>query len=363
VREDIPVTWNRYWLLLMACCSPACTTPEFPAAVSEGVIERPALSGQPMRVPTAPRTTAGPQSSPAASPSPSPSPSSSPSATLLPFSRGFEVAGTDERQLDIVLFNRTRAELLTLPSVNSRADEFFPSFSHKGRYLTFTTTISGNADVRRCDLRTHLVDTLPALNTSAQALRAVSSDDGHWIALSERVGDRTQMVLYDYRTKTRSLPAPTLRGWTDPLVRDISPDGRLVAFSALHNGQLDIAFYDLVAGEIITPPFVNGPFNDTSPSFSPDGSRLLFVSDRLGSLDVFLVDLASGWIDTLPMLNSPDAADVDPVFLPSGDEIVFQTNRTDPPNLFIYDMRTQLLDLAPVANPDDDPNFETIAAP
>jgi Tol biopolymer transport system component len=275
-------------------------------------------------------------------------------------------AGTDNGsprpQLDIVLYDRDHGALHRLePPSTVQADEFFPSFSAKARYMVYTTTAPGNADIWRLDLKTMLIDTLPQMNSPGNALRAAVSDDGNLIAFSEADGDRTVLKLYDVITNFLSVPEAPNRFGTNVLVRDVAPNGHVIAYSVINDGQADIELYDVARGIIVTPPFINSGFNDLSPTFSPDGTQLVFVSDRFGSLDIMLVDLLTGMLDTLPLANSPQA-DVDPVFLPDG-EIAFQTNRAGEPDLFFYDVRTQLLDTAPIANPDDDPNFGASPGP
>src|SRR5207302_7262204 len=64
---------------------------------------------------------------------------------------------------------------------------------------------------------------------------------------------------------------------------DISPDGKLVAFSYLG----DVWTVETIGG--IARPVTMHEAHDVSPVFSPDGRWLAFSSNRHGSYDVFVV--------------------------------------------------------------------------
>src|SRR5262245_57755370 len=69
---------------------------------------------------------------------------------------------------------------------------------------------------------------------------------------------------------------------------DISPDGKLVAFSYLG----DIWVVEAIGG--IAKPVTMHEKHDVSPVFSPDGSKIAFASNRHGSYDVFVVPTHGG---------------------------------------------------------------------
>src|SRR6188472_2682838 len=64
---------------------------------------------------------------------------------------------------------------------------------------------------------------------------------------------------------------------------DISPDGRLVAFSYLG----DIWVVESIGG--VARPVTLHEAHDVNPVFSPDGRQIAFASNRHGSYDVFVV--------------------------------------------------------------------------
>src|ERR1700760_4218162 len=69
---------------------------------------------------------------------------------------------------------------------------------------------------------------------------------------------------------------------------DVSPDGKLVAFSYLG----DVWVVDSAGGT--ARPVTMHEKHDLNPVFSPDGRQLAFSSNRHGSYDVFVVPVHGG---------------------------------------------------------------------
>src|SRR5436853_6610667 len=69
---------------------------------------------------------------------------------------------------------------------------------------------------------------------------------------------------------------------------DISPDGKLVAFSYFG----DIWVVETIGGT--ARAITSHPAHDIYPVFSPDGRMLAFSSNRHGSYDVFVVPIQGG---------------------------------------------------------------------
>jgi tricorn protease len=110
---------------------------------------------------------------------------------------------------------------------------------------------------------------------------------------------------------------------------DISPDGKLVAFSYLG----DIWVVDAAGG--VARPVTMHEKHDINPVFSPDGKSLAFSSNRHGNYDVFVVPITGG----RPTRLTYDSAD-DHVtgWSPDGKHILFASSRanTFPPALDLY---------------------------
>src|SRR5262245_35884897 len=81
---------------------------------------------------------------------------------------------------------------------------------------------------------------------------------------------------------------------------DISPDGKLVAFSYLG----DIWTVETIGG--VARPVTMHQAHDLNPVFSPDGRSLAFSSNRHGSYDVFVVPIHGGKPKRLTFDSAPD---------------------------------------------------------
>jgi tricorn protease len=107
---------------------------------------------------------------------------------------------------------------------------------------------------------------------------------------------------------------------------DISPDGRLVAFSYLG----DIWVVETIGG--IARPVTMHEAHDYMPCFSPDGRMIAFSSNRHGSYDVFVVPTEGG---KPKRLTFDSAADLVNGWSPDGKSILFTSTRgTDFPSGF-----------------------------
>jgi hypothetical protein len=70
-----------------------------------------------------------------------------------------------------------------------------------------------------------------------------------------------------------------------------SPDGKVIAFSALRGGIGDIYTVDLATKEITN--LTNDPFADFGPVYSPDGKTIIYNTRVSGNQKLFQMDLAS----------------------------------------------------------------------
>jgi tricorn protease len=110
---------------------------------------------------------------------------------------------------------------------------------------------------------------------------------------------------------------------------DISPDGKLVAFSYLG----DIWVVETIGG--IARPVTMHEAHDYAPIFSPDGRRLAFSSNRHGNYDVFVVSVQGGRPQRLTFDSASDLAED---FSPDGKQILFRSTRSTafPHNVELY---------------------------
>src|SRR5215472_15631211 len=99
---------------------------------------------------------------------------------------------------------------------------------------------------------------------------------------------------------------------------DISPDGKLVAFSYLG----DVWVVETIGG--VARPVTMHEAHDTNPVFSPDGRRIAFSSNRHGSYDAFVVPTQGGKPRRLTFDSSAD--DVNG-WSPDGKQVLFTSTR------------------------------------
>jgi tricorn protease len=100
---------------------------------------------------------------------------------------------------------------------------------------------------------------------------------------------------------------------------DISPDGKLVAFSYLG----DLWVVEAIGG--VARPITMHEAHDINPVFSPDGRQLAFSSNRHGQYDVFVAPAYGG---KAKRLTFDSAADIVSGWTPDGKNIVFSSYRS-----------------------------------
>src|SRR5437899_6424284 len=100
---------------------------------------------------------------------------------------------------------------------------------------------------------------------------------------------------------------------------DISPDGKLVAFSYLG----DIWVVETIGG--VARPVTMHEAHDILPAFSPDGRSIAFSSNRHGNYDVFVVPVEGG---KPRRLTFDSASDQVCGWSPDGKKILFASSRT-----------------------------------
>src|SRR5438552_802444 len=110
---------------------------------------------------------------------------------------------------------------------------------------------------------------------------------------------------------------------------DISPDGKLVAFSYLG----DIWTVEAIGGT--ARQVTSHVAHDINPVFSPDGRHLAFSSNRHGSYDVFVVPVQGGRPRRLTFDSANDYA---AGWSPDGKNVLFTSTRsTDfPPSYELF---------------------------
>lgn len=100
---------------------------------------------------------------------------------------------------------------------------------------------------------------------------------------------------------------------------DISPDGKVVAFS--YRG--DIWTVEAIGG--IARPITMHEAHEFHPCISPDGKQIAFASNRYGSYDVFVTPVLGG---RPTRLTFDSATDIPTGWTPDGEGVIFTSNRS-----------------------------------
>jgi tricorn protease len=117
--------------------------------------------------------------------------------------------------------------------------------------------------------------------------------------------------------------SPSRTGAQEPIrfarTPDISPDGKMVAFSYLG----DIWVVETIGG--VARPVTMHEAHDINPVFSPDGKHIAFSSNRFGQYDVFVVPAIGG---KPKRLTFDSAHDMVTGWTPDGKGVVFTSPRS-----------------------------------
>ena len=109
----------------------------------------------------------------------------------------------------------------------------------------------------------------------------------------------------------------------DELHPTVSPDGKLVAFQVLKNGQFDIYALDTTTG-VSRVQVTDHPGHDIDPTWSGDSRTIVFSSNRLGSYSLWK-QLASGGGGCTMLTRGADMMDFAPAVSPTTATVCFHS--------------------------------------
>jgi len=228
-----------------------------------------------------------------------------------------------------------------------------PALSPDGKQLLFLSERSGLsvdlylADAETGRVRRQVVDR--ATSAHFESLQFVASagawaPDGRRLAFAAVHAGRPALTIAEAEEGRleREVALTQFDEITGPAW---SPDGGQIVFSALHGGLTDLAVYDLASGT--TRTLTRDAYADIQPAWSPDGRTIVFVTDRfasdlealrMGTYGLALLDVETG--ETRPLPTFAEAPATSPQWSPDGRRVYFVSERGGVPNVYRVDRET-----------------------
>lgn len=197
---------------------------------------------------------------------------------------------------DIYTINADGSNLLRI--TNGPGYNWTPAWSPDDDRIAFTSNRDGDNrwNIFIVDVATG--DVSQVTNATAMDRFVDWSPDGQYLAFNSNRRDPhpgscypdCEWTLYMAQIGRRAVTALTDGVGENPGGVTWSPDGKLMAFHALRDGQYDLF---LVDADLNITRLSNTPENEIHPAFSPDGTRLAFSSDSGGNWDIAITSISA----------------------------------------------------------------------
>jgi Tol biopolymer transport system component len=167
------------------------------------------------------------------------------------------------------------------------------------------------------------------------------SPDGKLLAFSALGGGQEHLFLLDVKRRKRiakiELPLDGIVGpsW--------SPDGKHIVFSGNKGGITDLYMVD-ADGKNLTQ-LTHDEYADMQPQWSPDGTMIAFATDQAPGADlrnlrfphwqIAIYHVDGGNVELIP---GQDGLNINPTWAPDSKSIAFVSDRTGGQNIFLYDL-------------------------
>ena len=231
-----------------------------------------------------------------------------------------------------------------------------PAYNPQKDQIAFISDKNAYIDIFLVDVPTKIIRRIEKGERSGEAQsfhpfdsRMSFSPDGKFLAHSVKLGECDGIAILDVRRKKR---VRTLK-FIDDGIREISspcwsPDGEMIVFAGLHDGQRDIFITD-TAG-ITLNAITDDIYDDNYPSFSPDCKKIAFSSDRpiedtgnsdraypeeYGRYNIFMMDING---DSIEAITTDGAENRYPIYSPVEEKIAFTSQKNGVANIYIADM-------------------------
>jgi TolB protein len=180
--------------------------------------------------------------------------------------------------------------------------------------------------------------------------------EGRRVAYTALHAQGGRVVLHDFARGSYEPIEPTLRSLN--YTPTFSPDGELVAFARSDAEGTDIYRYN-VRQDCCLERLTVGRFSDNlSPTFSPDGRQIAYVSTRAGLPQIYVM-AADGTDQELfaPFDYGVTGASYAPEWSPDGTRLVFHRDVSGSPQVFIMETRSRVVKQLTSAGRNEDPTW------
>jgi Tol biopolymer transport system component len=238
--------------------------------------------------------------------------------------------GGDSYRITLFSLKDLQRHVLTSPASGSQ--DVFPAFSPNGQSVAFYRCI--HADCRIYTVAVRGGDPIPIHSQTEVVDGALGwAQDGRSIIAAVRREDAHQLLRFPL---TAGTPELLYSSPVDHILHlAVSPDGRGIAFSAVHYNE-HILRADLSGGgERFTAAslLIASSRGEEFPQYSPDGKKIAFQSIRSGTWEVWVCD--SEGLNPLQLTQTEKGNSIFPRWSPDGTEIVYDTRQAGQSSVFV----------------------------
>jgi TolB protein len=172
------------------------------------------------------------------------------------------------------------------------------------------------------------------------ALSAAWSPDGRMIAYTAVMAQSQPIMLQDLATGRRDVVPTTGTGMN--ITPEFSRDGRRLAFAHGTEDGTDIYVYDVARACCVTRLTLGRYYDNLSPTWSPDGHRIAFISTRAGLAQLYVMSADGSGQEVLAPFDYGSTGQTNaPAWSPDGQTVAFHREVNGVRQIFVLDLATR----------------------